>query len=366
MISWWNIYIIVLLTAAGCSLLYTPLCRILALKLGFYDKPAGQLHKGHKTATPLLGGLAICLSMVTTVVLGLLISRSLHHDIISSEVVENLQGVTSVSSRMFFIGLGGIMAMLLGLYDDKFNMSARAKFGGQFAVAAVAVTWGNVQATAFISNSILSWGLSVFWIVLIMNAINFFDNMDGLAVGVSAIAFSFFIIAAGMRGQYFVAVLGAVAAGAALGFWFFNHSPASIFMGDSGSHLLGYMLAVIGTLVTYYKEDGNGSMFSVLIPIFILALPLFDLFAVSIIRWKIGKPFYIGDHNHISHRFQKMGMSRKMAVLMVHLLTLIIGMGVLPLLWGDAGTIIVSLVQAGTILFMVSLLQYSGRKTEEN
>ncbi len=360
-ISWWNIYLLIAFTGMVFALIYTPLCKFLALKVGFMDKPADQRHKGHEAAIPLLGGLAICFAIISAVVFCLLASKSIHEDVISTTVMRTLPGVTAVSSRMIFLGIGALLATLLGLYDDRFNMSAKAKFGGQLVVAAIAVTWGGARISAFIVNPQIAWCLSVFWIILIINAVNFFDNMDGLAIGISAIAFSLFTIAAAMRGQYFVAAFGAVSTGAAIGFWFYNHSPATIFMGDSGSHLLGYMLAIMGCMVTYYKTDAD-SRFSILIPLFILALPLFDLVAVSVIRWKIGKPFYLGDHNHISHRFLKMGMSKKMAVLMVHLLALIIGMCVLPLLWGDERTTVISLLQAGTILLLISLLQYSGRK----
>lgn len=361
MVAWWNIYLIIACSGVGFALVYTPLCKILANKISFLDKPSEQKHKGHESPIPLLGGVAICLAMISTVLFGFIAVNSIHKDVVSPHVIQTLPGVTKVTARMFFIGLGAVLATLLGLYDDKFNMSAKAKFGGQFAVAAIAVTWGGVHISAFINNEIITWCLSVFWIILIINAFNFFDNMDGLAVGIAAIAFSLFTISAAMRDQYFVAALGAVSAGSSVGFWFYNHSPASIFMGDSGSHLLGYMLAVMGCMVTYYKTESD-SRFSILIPFFILALPLFDLFAVTVIRLKKGKPFYIGDHNHISHRFLKMGMSRKMAVLMVHLLALIIGMCVLPLLWGEGRTTVVSFVQAGTILLLISLLQYSGKK----
>jgi UDP-GlcNAc:undecaprenyl-phosphate GlcNAc-1-phosphate transferase len=97
----------------------------------------------------------------------------------------------------------------------------------------------------------------------------------------------------------------------------------------------------------------------ILIPVFILAIPLFDTAAVVAIRLYKHKPIYIGDHNHISHRFVAMGMSRKRAVFLVHLLVVMIGLSVLPLLWGDERTAVVSLVQAGTILLLVSILQYS-------
>ena len=345
MVTWWKIYMLIAFSGLGFALFYTPICRILAMKTGFIDKPAEQQHKGHSDATPLLGGLAICLAIISTVVFALFASRSFGAQIMTKDVLNNLPGVTKVTSRMIFIGIAAVFAMLLGLYDDRFNMSAKAKLGGQFAVAAIAATWGGIEISAFIGIPALSWCITVFWIVLMMNAINFFDNMDGLAVGTATIAFGLFTIAAALRGQYFVAALGSAFTGASIGFWFFNHSPATIFMGDSGSHLLGYMLAILGCMVTYYKSNIVDSRFSVLIPVFILAIPLFDLIAVTVIRWKIGKPFYIGDHNHISHRFLKMGMSRKMAVL-----------------WGDERTTVVALVQGGTILLIVSLLQYAGKR----
>lgn len=360
MVTWWNLYLLIAFTGLGFALLYTPICRILAMKSGFMDKPAEQLHKGHSNATPLLGGLALGLSIISTVIFGLMAAKSLNSQMMNSEVVANLPGVTKVSSRIIAIAIAGILAMLLGLYDDRFNMSAKAKFGGQFVVAAIAATWGGVEVATFIGIPGISWCITVFWIVLMMNAINFFDNMDGLAIGTATIAFAFFTIAAALQGQHFVAALGATFTGASIGFWFFNHSPATIFMGDSGSHLLGYLLAILGCMVTYYKSSLD-TQFSLLIPLFVLAIPLFDLLAVTVIRWKIGQPFYVGDHNHISHRFLKMGMNRKKAVLMVHLLSLTIGMSVLPLLWGDEKTIVVALVQACTILLIVSLLQYKGK-----
>ena len=133
-------------------------------------------------------------------------------------------------------------------------------------------------------------------------------------------------------------------------------------MGDAGSHFLGYSLGVTGALTTYYQKGLTLTPFSVLIPIFVLAIPLFDLLSVVVIRLKTRKPIYIGDNNHISHRFHKMGMSRKNAVLCVHLLSIIIGLSVLPLLWGDNLTTIVCFLQACIILTLVSVLQYIAPK----
>jgi UDP-GlcNAc:undecaprenyl-phosphate GlcNAc-1-phosphate transferase len=258
-----------------------------------------------------------------------------------------------------------LLIVLFGLYDDKWNMSARTKLLGQIAVAVIAVTWGGVKISMFLPHPV-SWIISVCWFVTIINAVNFFDNMDGLAVGVATIAFSLFSVAAALNNQYFVAVLGAVTAGSAAGFWFYNHHPAQIFMGDSGSHLLGYLLAVMGVVVTYYTPTKNTTIFSILIPLFILAIPLFDACAVVIIRLLNKKPIYIGDHNHISHRFVAMGMDRKNAVMLVHLLALAVGLSVMPILWGNEKTVIVCILQAATILILITFLQTLGKKKDTN
>jgi len=224
------------------------------------------------------------------------------------------------------------------------------------------VFYGDIKISLFINSPIINSILAVLWIVTIINAINFFDNMDGLAVGIAAIAFTFFTIAAIIYNHNFIACLGAAGIGTTIGFWFYNQSPASIFMGDAGSHFLGYALGVTGALTTYYQENITLTPLSVLIPLFILAIPLFDLLSVIIIRVKNNKPIYIGDNNHISHRFFKMGMSRKNAVSCVHLLSIIIGLSVLPLLWGNLLTTIVCLLQACIILILVSVLQYTAQK----
>lgn len=360
MLAWWNVYLVVFFMATIVSLLLTPLFKEVAQFLGIVDQPRSQRHKQHGKATPLLGGAAMFSAWLATVGFGVMATRFADNPIIAGSIQEAIGGVGHVASRVGFIILGAFLIMLVGLYDDRFHLSARVKLLAQIAVAVIAVSLGGVKISIFIHIPVVSWLISVFWIVLIINAINFFDNMDGLAVGTAAIAFCLFTLTAAMNQQYFVASLGAAAAGATIGFWFFNHYPAVIFMGDSGSHFLGYMLAVCGALVTYYKPGVTSTSFTILIPVFILAIPLFDTVAVTVIRlWK-GTPIYLGDHNHISHRFFRMGMSRRRAVFMVHLLALIIGLGVLPLLWGDEATAAVSLIQAVVLLLMISVLQYPG------
>ena len=356
---WWNVYLLSFLTALVFALVLTPVCRQIALFFNVLDHPTVQEHKQHAKSTPLLGGMAICLSWILTIAIGIILSNTYlvgHH--LDKSVAVNIGGIMKVSKELVFICGGAVLITLFGIYDDIHNMTAKTKFGGQIVVAILAVTWGGVKISMFISNPVFTWCISVLWIVVLMNAINFFDNMDGLAIGMAAIAFSLFAISAAVNVQYFVAVFGATMAGAAFGFWFFNSSPAQIFMGDSGSHLIGYNLAVLGCLVTYYNPEFAPTKFSVLVPLFILAIPLFDLCAVVVIRWKLGKPFYIGDHNHISHRFQMMGLTKQNAVFVIHLMALAIGLGVLPLLWGNIQTTIVCLIQAAVILAIISILQY--------
>ena len=361
--AWWNVYLIVFGAAALLSLILTPFCRFLADKTDFMDRPAGgPSHKRHGKATPLLGGVAMCLAWVLTIGVGTLAPSFLRHQDFSPTVIADLAGTFKVRSQLGALLLCSVLATALGAYDDKYNMSAKVKFGGQLLIAAIAVGWGEVRISLFVHNPVFVWAVSILWIVVVMNAINFFDNMDGLAVGVAGIAFCFFTIAAAVYSHHFVACLSAAGAGAAIGFWFFNHTPATIFMGDAGSLFLGFNLAAAGALTTFYQPGETVSRLSVLIPFFILAVPLFDMVAVVFIRLWLKKPIYIGDHNHISHRFFNMGMPRKEAVLAVHLITLAIGMGVLPLLWGDERTSAVCFAQACTILILVSVLQYSARK----
>ena len=130
-------------------------------------------------------------------------------------------------------------------------------------------------------------------------------------------------------------------------------------MGDSGSHFLAFLIAYISTKVTYFTPGVSSTKLNILIPLFILAIPLLDTLTVVLIRLKNHKPIYVGDHNHISHRFWHMGLSRANAVNMVHLLSIIAGLGALPLLRGDLFTSILLVVQGLMLYLMICFLQYA-------
>ena len=357
--EWSQVYGAIFIMALGLSLIFTPLCQILAGKTGFLDIPKHEQHKLHGKSTPLLGGLAMFGAWTVTCCGALIAAGYFLPAESSGNLVREVAGIPLVRKELIVVLVCAACSMVMGTIDDKISLSARTKLIGQIVIAAVTVLFGGVHITLFLNIPWLSTAISIFWIVFLFNAINFFDNMDGLACGAAAIAFIFFTTAAIINGQYFVACLGACSAGAAIGFWFYNHSPASIFMGDGGSHFLAYILAVVSARVTYYNPEVSSSKLSVLIPLFILAVPVFDTFAVVAIRLLNHKPIYVGDHNHISHRFYHMGMTRKRAVLLVHLLCLIAGLGALPLLWGDERVCGILLIQGLTIFLLLTILQYS-------
>ena len=354
--GWLLIYFSVFAAGAVSTLLLTPFFRMIARKTGFMDEPADN-HKGHRKATPLLGGAAIFCGWLGCLAGGA--AAVLLHRVpeFADTVGGHLPGMLLSGAQLLFIVAGGLLAVLLGLWDDRWAMKAKWKFLGQFAVALIAVLGGRVRINLFIDNTLVTTAISVFWLMLLMNSINFFDNMDGLAVGTIAIAMGFFTCFAALNRQFFVATLTAMTCGCACGFWVYNAAPASIFMGDSGSHFLGYLAAVLSARVTYFTHGGERSKLTLLIPLFILALPLFDTAMVVIIRTLNRKPFWIGDHNHISHRFVRMGLSRPQAVLLVHLLALCIGLGMLPVYWGDAQTAAVMVAQAVMIMLIITVLQ---------
>jgi len=356
---WWQLYLVVFVMASVFSLVFTPLFEKIARLTNFLDRPDQHTHNRHEKPTPVLGGVAMFLAWIATITVCLLAAFSSQSIRLNADVNNALPGIPLISSRLLFLCLGAFLITMVGFVDDHYRLKASTKFIGQLAVAVLAVWLGGIRVTVFIHSEIVSWAASIFWILLIINAINFLDNMDGLAAGISFISMVLLTTVAIISGQHFVAALGAAGAGSIIGFWFFNHAPASIFMGDSGSHFLGYTLAILSVSATYYIPNVSSTHLTMLIPLFILAIPLFDAVAVVLIRLYLHKPIYIGDHNHISHRFVHMGMDKKRAVLLVHLLSFVIGIGVLPLMWGDVKTAVVIVAQSLAFLLIITILQFS-------
>lgn len=355
--KWIILCLLIFAVGFSVSALITPLIGRLAVRLDIMDRPKSAAHKLHARATPLLGGAAVFLSWGGCAIVGFLLVHTglIRRFLPDADAV--IAGAGTVSVRFLWLIVSAGAATAIGLADDCRAMKAGRKFLLQFLVALLAVQAAGLRLTLFIENPWISGGISVFWFMLVMNAVNFFDNMDGLAAGTAAIAFVFFSLTSGWQGQYFIAALSALSAGAAGGFWIYNRNPARIFLGDAGSHLLGFLLAAVSVSVIYYNPLAGSNPLAVLLPLFILALPLFDTLAVVVIRTRNRKPFWIGDHNHISHRFVRMGMSPKQAVFCVHLLSIVTALSVWPLLWADGGTGWILLAQAAMLLMLISFLQ---------
>ena len=360
--NWILIYIAVFCGGASLALFLTPVFAAIARKTGFLDVPASN-HKQHRNATPLLGGAAMFSAWIIALAAGVAaVKWSIFPALAPLQGI--MPGMINALPQLSVVAGCAAMAVLLGLWDDKFAMSASAKFGGQFIIALLVTLYGGVRLNIFIENQYLVTAVTVFWIMLMMNSINFFDNMDGLAAGVIAIALGIFAVIAGLNGQFFIAAISALSCGVCCGFWFYNAAPAKIFMGDSGSHFLGFLAAVTAAEVSFFDVSYSLSRFPVLIPLLVLALPLFDTAMVVIIRTINKKPFWIGDHNHISHRFVRMGLTRPQAVVLVHLLSLSIGITALPIFWGSFKTAAILVFQVFLQLTVVTILQFALAKKE--
>ena len=162
----------------------------------------------------------------------------------------------------------------------------------------------------------LSYGVTVLWILTVISAVNILDNMNGLCAGLGAIGAAAFAAIAAGQGQYLVASLALLAAGALAGFLPYNYPKASAFLGDSGSHLTGFLLAVLAILPHFYTAQ-NPRPLAVLAPLLVLAVPLGDLVCVMWIRWRAGKPVWEGDTNHLSHRLVRRGLGKPQAVAVI-------------------------------------------------
>jgi UDP-GlcNAc:undecaprenyl-phosphate GlcNAc-1-phosphate transferase len=361
---WLLVYLYVFDVSFVLALLLTPLFKQLSLQWGFVDQP-DQERKIHTQAMPLLGGVAVFCAFAANVAFNYLIVLPLVSNIDlpfieMPDVKMYLDGAFSVWPKLLVLVVGGGLMVALGLYDDKHELNARQKFAAQIVIASL-VALAGMRVTVFIHSAVVSYVLTVLWIVTITNAMNFLDNMDGLCAGVGLICAALFGLVAGLQHQFFVCLLAVALSGALFGFLPHNFKPASIFLGDAGSHFVGYMLAVLPICVTFYRA-GTPTLLPVLIPLLVLAVPLFDLVMVMWIRIRHRQPVYQGDVNHLSHRLVRLGLPQSWAVTLIYLITLTLGLGATILLWSEMTAALVVIVQAICILAIVTLLERLGGK----
>lgn len=310
-----NAYLLSFFGALLATAASLPLWRAWCERTGLVDDPGHR--KIHSRPVPLAGGLAVFTGMAV-VLLGAVAAVQLQ--LLPPEAVDKLAyGLGRRAPQLAAIFAGALGMVLLGWWDDRHELKPAVKFAGQCAVALLVAASG-VRVTLFVPSVLFSYAVTVLWILTVTNALNFNDNMNGLCGGLGAVGAGWIALHAARNGQYLVASLALLTAGALLGFLPFNFPRASVFLGDAGSHLVGYLLAVLAILPHFYSgELPAPSRLAVLNPLFILAVPLLDLASVVWLRTRARKPFWVGDTNHFSHRLTRAGLSKSRAVLVLWL-----------------------------------------------
>ncbi len=296
-------YVVPFFIALIVSYAVTPGVKKLAIKIGAIDKPDER--KVHTHVIPRLGGLAIYIGFMAAVLYSM-----------------------PVFSEFFGFLLGAAAIVLLGIWDDIRNIPARVKLAGQIIAAAIPVAYGvqiewvtNPFGTILIIPEWLAVPVTVFWIVGFTNTVNLIDGLDGLAAGVSVIAsISMFFMAVSMN-QYLPAMILVAMSGAALGFLQYNFNPAKIFMGDTGSMLLGYTMAVVAVLGLVK----TAATVALIVPIIALGVPIMDTLFAIIRRKMSGVPVFQPDKGHLHHRLLALGMTQKQAVLSMYMVSVLLG-----------------------------------------
>jgi UDP-GlcNAc:undecaprenyl-phosphate/decaprenyl-phosphate GlcNAc-1-phosphate transferase len=314
----YNLYALGALAAFLICLATVPFWRRWATRVGMIDDPGHR--KIHSTPIPLAGGWAVLAAMAFVLLAGIAAVKFGLLTIAGAGGSQELlrYGVSKRGLQLAVILAGAFAMAILGMLDDKYELRPALKFGGQLLIAA-AVAAAGVRITLFVPSVAFSFAVTVLWILTITNALNFLDNMNGLCTGLGIIGAWACGWSAAVQGQYLVATLAFVACGALLGFLPYNFPKGTAFLGDAGSHLVGYLLAVLAILTHFYSATTQ-TRWAVLSPLIILAVPLFDITSVVILRAKIGQPFWIGDTNHISHRLVRRGFSKTNAVILIWLI----------------------------------------------
>lgn len=291
-------YLLMAASALMLAIGSTPVMRLVALRFGVIDRPAAR--KIHANPVPLLGGAAIYIAFI---------------------IVLLLLGDRRYVSEVVGIFIGATLVSLMGVVDDRWGLGSYIKLVGQL-VAACILIYSGVQVSI--------WGdwrdivVTIGWVVGITNAMNLLDNMDGLSGGIAMIAAAFFTLLATLSDQYLVGTLAAALAGACAGFLIYNWNPAHIFMGDTGSLFLGFLLAAVGIKLRF---PSNSDTITWMIPVLVMGVPIFDTTLVFISRLRRGKnPLTTPGKDHISHRLAHLTGSRREAVLLCYLIAGTVGL----------------------------------------
>lgn len=358
------------IAAAGpffLSAILTYLVRGWARRVGFIDQPGG--HKQHTRILALGGGIAIVMAIIAPIAVGIMVVRTMQGEPppawFPAALTIHLDGIVSKSISVLAILGCAVVLHAIGLWDDLHPLGPWSKLSAQVAVAAFTAGVLGVRAMELLPIP-LSVAATMLWILIITNAFNFLDNMDGLSVGVAVIAAAIFAVAAMRAGQVFVPALAWVVVGSLLGFLLFNFPPASIIMGDAGSLPVGYLMSVLTILTTFYDPDHGSTPWGLLTPLVVLAVPLYDVISVVTVRLRAGDSPFRGDNRHFSHRLVKKGLTRRGAVLTIYLATAATALPAIHLPHLDWIGAALTIAQCLCVVTMIAILEYQPKQKTEN
>lgn len=313
------------------SLVVTPVIRKLAFRVGAVDRPDAR--KVHSRVMPRMGGLAVYLAFVITILV-----------------------VEPMSKDILGLLAGGSLILLLGVADDIFNISPRGKLFGQIVAAGVLVAFGVtiLRVTNPFGNTIelpkiLGGTLTIIWIVGVTNAVNLIDGLDGLAAGLSSIAGITLAVIGWFEGEIIITLPAVILSASILGFLKYNFHPAKIFMGDSGSLFLGYTLAGLSVM----GLTKGAAVVSIFVPILILGIPIFDTLYAIIRRFINNQPIFEADKGHLHHRLLAIGLSHRQTVLCIYGISILLGVSAITLTF-------LSTAQAFAVFIGVTVLTLFG------
>jgi UDP-GlcNAc:undecaprenyl-phosphate GlcNAc-1-phosphate transferase len=334
----------------------TLIVRALARELGFMDHPGGR--KGHRRSVALGGGVALSLAcMVPLVAIGLVgcWSAGGPSSVPGSTSLAGLMGETPGRFPvLLWVLAGGVLFVLLGLWDDVLALGARPKLA-----APVSMSPG-LRITLFIGSPVAQVVVTTLWIVVMINGFNLLDNMDGQSGVVAFLTGGALLVLALQTGQYMVACLLLALLGAVLGFLLFNLPPASIFAGDAGAMFMGYILAMSTTLSSFITKQHANRFFPLLVPLVIFAVPLYDTVSVLAIRLQRGRPLLEGDRNHFAHRLLRLGLSERMVLLTLALVVLATAPGATIPYGSSTWRVVVPAAQTMAVMCVVVILEVAG------
>ncbi|MCC6649281.1 MAG: undecaprenyl/decaprenyl-phosphate alpha-N-acetylglucosaminyl 1-phosphate transferase [Polyangiaceae bacterium] len=336
--------LVALLVAAAL----VPPVRVLARALGAVDAPGGR--RVHARVTPRMGGLAVATGY----------GAALAVVIAASMFPWGKTGIKPAGLALF--GAGALLIVVVGALDDARDLGAKKKLVAQIAAASVAFSGGAKIETLdvpllgqFHFSPVVSWALTVMWIVSFINAINLIDGLDGLASGVVFFAALTNTAIAVLTGNALAAVLNVSLACAVLGFLFYNFNPATIFLGDTGSMFLGYVLGASALMSGRQKES---TIASLLVPIIALGLPISDTLFAMIRRFVARRPIFSADRGHIHHRLLDLGLTHRRAVLTLYGCTVLLCVAAMGAAFGKNWQVGAALVAA--LLTLVGIAKFAG------